>query len=150
MKNLILITTMLAMFACSNVSKEISYEVKVDHVENADRSLNGTWKLTLDPLEDFFKNEVLPEQWKNAEVPNELLAQGFMIEMDKPFVYKRQIDIPGDFAGNSILINFKAVNNLAKVYVNGNYVSTHQGGFTEWHCDITDFVEPGKSAWLGL
>ena len=150
MKNLILLTAVLTLYSCSNGSKEISYEVKVADVENADISLNGTWKLTLDPPEDFYKNEVVPEQWEDAEVPNELLAQGFMIEMDKPFVYKRQIDIPGDFAGNSILINFKAVNNLAKVYVNGTYVTTHQGGFTEWHCDITDFVEPGKTTWLAV
>ncbi|MCP4313350.1 MAG: hypothetical protein GY790_18995 [Bacteroidetes bacterium] len=150
MRNLILITVILACYSCSNVSKEISYEVKVDNVENADISLNGIWKLTLDPPDDFYKNEVLPEQWQDAEVPNELLAQGFMIEMDKPFVYKRPIDIPNDFAGNRILLNFKAINNLAKVYVNGTYVTKHQGGFTEWHCDITDFVEPGKKAWLAV
>jgi beta-galactosidase/beta-glucuronidase len=148
MRNLMLITSILALFACNNASTGFKPGVKIHKVKKADISLNGTWKLSLDPPEDFYKNNVLTELWQDAEVPNELLAQGFMIEMDKPFVYKRQIDIPKDFAGHRILINFKAVNNLAKVYVNGKHVTTHQGGFTEWHCDITGFVEPGRTAWL--
>ena len=150
MKYLIVLLAITLLINCKNVASENEGVVKVDGVKNANISLNGTWKLTLDPPVDFFKNEVSPNGWHNAEVPNELMTQGFLIKMDEPFVYKRQIDIPDDFEGNNILINFKTVNNLAKVYVNGNYVTTHQGGFTEWHCDITDYVVPGEKAWLAI
>ncbi|MEN8226280.1 MAG: glycoside hydrolase family 2 TIM barrel-domain containing protein, partial [Bacteroidota bacterium] len=38
----------------------------------------------------------------------------------------------------------------ARVWINGNYVTDHSGGFTRWDCDITSFVKPGEAAMLTL
>lgn len=125
-------------------------EVKVASVKQAQMLLNGEWKLTLTPPEGFWRNEVSPDKWNTISVPGELSANGFPIEYDKPFVYKKQIAIPADYAGHRILLHFDGVFNYAKVWVNGKEVGEHQGGFTAWDADITDAVKPGETAWVTL
>ncbi|MEC0227684.1 glycoside hydrolase family 2 protein [Paenibacillus alba] len=34
------------------------------------------------------------------------------------------------------------------MWVNGNYVRDHSGGFSGWDADITNYVTPGQSAWI--
>ena len=114
--------------------------MKIDGVMKADVSLNGTWKLTLIPEDEFWKNDVDSSGWDDMPVPGDVFAQGFKIVFDAPFAYKRQIHIPADFRGQRIFLHFGAVHNLAKVWVNEQLVATHQGGFTPWECDITDHV----------
>lgn len=124
--------------------------VNIDGVVKANVSLNGTWKFTLTPADEFWKNDVDPSGWDDMPVPGDVFAQGFNIVYDSPFAYKRQIQIPADFRGQRIFLHFGAVHNLAKVWVNGQFVATHQGGFTPWQCDITDHVQPGISAWVAI
>jgi hypothetical protein len=74
--------------------------------------------------------------------------QGFSIKHNKPYVYKKQIDIPADYSGKIIKIRFEGVYSYARVWLNGKFIRDHSGGFTAWECDITGIAEPGKSAWL--
>lgn len=125
-------------------------EVSLPRVEQAQRSLNGDWKITLDPPEAFWLNAVSPASWDSIPVPGELHANGFLIEYDRPFVYKKQVDIPADYAGQRILLHFNAVYSHARVWVNEREVAVHQGGFTPWDCDITGVVTPGEKAWVTI
>jgi beta-galactosidase len=111
-------------------------------------SLNGTWKFNLTPPENFWSEDVNPAGWADIEVPGECLMQGFAIRHNVGYAYKKQIDIPTDFAGRRVILRFDGVYSDARVWVNGQFIRDHQGGFTSWDCDITDFVEPGKSAGL--
>ncbi len=43
---------------------------------------------------------------------------------------------------------FDGVYSYARVWINGNYVRDHSGGFTRWECDITQYATPGESAML--
>jgi hypothetical protein len=74
--------------------------------------------------------------------------QGFMIEHDREYAYRRVIEIPPDFAGKKIAVRFNGAYSYARVWVNGSYVRSHHGGFTTWECDITPFVTPGRRATL--
>ena len=111
-------------------------------------SLNGTWKFSMAPPENFFSNEVSTDNWKDISVPGECSMQGFAIKHNTPYVYKKQIDIPADYSGKNIKIRFEGVYSYARVWVNGKFIRDHSGGFTVWECDITGVAEPGKSAWL--
>ncbi len=110
--------------------------------------LNGTWKFTLTPPENFYSNDVRPEDWADIEVPGECLMQGFRIRHNIGYPFKKEVAIPADFAGQKILLRFDGAYSYARVWVNGHFVRDHHGGFTTWDCEITDLVEPGKTAWL--
>jgi beta-galactosidase len=130
-------------FAPASASAEVVAGVKEPVI-----SLNGAWKFTTTPPPEFWRNEVSPDSWPAIEVPGECLMQGFKIQHDVAYPYKRKIDIPADFTGQRMLLRFDGVYSYARVWVNGRPVRDHHGGFTSWDCDITDFVSPGASAWL--
>lgn len=111
-------------------------------------SLNGTWEFSLAPPDSFWSAPSGTAGWSPIHVPGECQMQGFTIEHDREFAYRRVIEIPRDFAGKSIAVRFDGVYSHARVWVNGSYVRSHHGGFTTWECDITPFVTPGQRATL--
>jgi hypothetical protein len=111
-------------------------------------SLDGTWKFTMNPPVNFFRNDVSPEKWNNIRVPGECAMQGFAIKHNIPVVYKSSVVIPPDFSGKTIILRFEGVYSYARVWVNGTFIMDHSGGFTPWECDITQSVVPGSDAWI--
>ncbi|MDR6553244.1 sugar-binding domain-containing protein [Paenibacillus qinlingensis] len=59
--------------------------------------------------------------------------------------YRRELEIPKEFANKRILLHFGAVDYLASVWVNGILVATHEGGHTPFHADITDALLDGSN-----
>ncbi|MDP2844403.1 MAG: hypothetical protein Q8O06_12305, partial [Acetobacterium sp.] len=112
-------------------------------------SLNGTWKLNLEPENNFWKAvREIGVEWKEITVPGECMMQGFSIKHDIPFVYAKELFIPADYADKIVILRFEGVYSYARVWINGAYIRDHSGGFTAWDCDITSVVTPGKSALL--
>ncbi|MEN8194449.1 MAG: glycoside hydrolase family 2 TIM barrel-domain containing protein, partial [Bacteroidota bacterium] len=98
--------------------------------------------------EEFWKIDELSKEWKDIQVPGECMMQGFPIKHDIPFVYKKWINIPDDFSEKIVILQFEGVYSYARVWINGNYIRDHSGGFTRWECDITPFVTAGEDALL--
>ena len=111
-------------------------------------TLNGTWKFTMNPPENFFSNEVSSESWRDIKVPGECAMQGFAVRHNRPFVYKKSFKVPVDYAGKMVKLKFEGVYSYARVWVNGIFIRDHNGGFTPWECDITDQIKPGNEASL--
>jgi len=64
--------------------------------------------------------------------------------------YKRELSIDPAFAGKRLFLYFEGVNSVAGVYVNGNLVGEHVGGYTAFCYEITKYVVPGKVADLSV
>lgn len=47
-----------------------------------------------------------------------------------------------DFGGKRVFIEFGAANSVAEVYVNEAFVGRHEGGYSAFRFDITDYVKP--------
>lgn len=120
----------------------------VNGVNRPHLSLNGTWKFSINPPEKFWENTIDFQNWSDIKVPGECQMQGFAIKHDQPYVYKHQFLVPKDFNSKLILLNFYGVYSYAKVWVNGQFVREHFGGFTKWSCDISTLVKPGEKAIL--
>ncbi len=113
-------------------------------------SLNGVWKFTLTPPESFWSEDTNASAWPDIEVPGECLMQGFEIAHNAGYAYRTEMEIPAVFSGRRVVLRFDGVYSYARVWVNGQFVRDHHGGFTSWECDITDFVDPGGSARLAV
>ena len=113
-----------------------SYTV-LERLSGVDRpclSLNGTWQFRFDP----------DGAWEDIRVPGEAVMQGFGIEHDTPYLYRKEFEVPADYAGKRIILRFDGVYGQAKLTVNGTFVREHHGGFTRWETDVTDLVGPGR------
>ena len=56
-------------------------------------------------------------------------------------IYKKKFAHPGVEKGERIYIEFGAVNLVAEVNLNGKKVCTHEGGYSCFRADITDFLK---------
>ena len=111
-------------------------------------SLNGLWDYAITDINDT------PESYEGKIlVPFciESSLSGVMrpLEPKKLLWYKRDIEIPADWAGKRVIINFGGVDYSASLYVNGtsskDLVGTHNGGFSAFSFDITDYITDGHA-----
>ena len=146
MKIFIRLAVILCLLTGCKQSKLNNYFI--DGVSDPVILLNGEWKVNTNPVENFWLQDSLDSNWKPIQVPGECTMQAFFIKHDKPFAYKKQIVIPADYKDKKIVLQFDGVYSYARIWVNGNFVRDHSGGFTIWQCDITPFVKPGEKAML--
>ena len=111
--------------------------------------LAGIWNFKLgdenDPADTFTK----PEDMEVIAVPASYNDQ----KDDAPYrshygwaYYEREIVVPSYLKEQRRVLRFDAVTHNAKVYINGELVTTHKGGFLPFEVDITELVEAGSTA----
>ena len=142
---ILLLSVMLTMVNCTKISSSDYY---VESVSEPIINLNGDWKISLTPGNEFWKENALNDTWKDIKVPGEVMMQGFSIKNDIPFAYKKEVKIPLDYRDKNIFLQFEGVYSYTKVWVNGEFVRDHYGGFTSWKCDITPYVQAGELAYI--
>lgn len=59
--------------------------------------------------------------------------------------YRKTFEIKPEWATSQISLDFEGVFHTAEVYVNGNFVGSHEGGYTGFYIDITDHVSEGEN-----
>lgn len=118
--------------------------------------LNGKWNAIIDPYDQgirmgMFKNKKpvgktdfyeysfeeglilnVPSDW-NSQIPELKFYEGTVW-------YARHLDIKKK-ENERLLLYFNAVSYRCKVYLNGNEIGQHEGGFTPFQIDITDKVK---------
>ncbi|GHU99982.1 hypothetical protein FACS1894159_04920 [Bacteroidia bacterium] len=57
--------------------------------------------------------------------------------------YACQLAIPAAWKGNSVVIHFEGVNQVARVFVNGKAIGSHTGGYTAFNFDISEAIDYG-------
>ena len=60
-------------------------------------------------------------------------------------VYTKQLDIPADWEGRRVLVEFDGAYMNAVVELNGHTAGLHHYGYTPFHVDLTRFVRPGRA-----
>lgn len=62
--------------------------------------------------------------------------------------YRRPLDIPADWAGRRLSLEFDGAFRQVVVFLNGIIVDEHAGGYVPFTVDITDVARPGETNWL--
>lgn len=123
-------------------------------------SLNGMWTVIIDPGD--------AGEWQRVWEERRLQSKSDFVEY--LFDGGPELQVPGDFntqmceltyfegtvwyrkrfdyalqCGKRLFIHFGAVNYTAVVYLNGEEIGQHEGGFTPFQFEITDMVKNGKN-----
>ena len=114
-------------------------------------NLNGEWTYAID-----LSNTGIDRKFDKSEGFKDKILVPFCPESElsgvgyKDFIpgiwYQRKVEIPADWKGKNIFMNFGAVDYYATLYVNNKVAGRHWGGSSSFSIDITDYVEPGKQA----
>jgi beta-galactosidase/beta-glucuronidase len=107
-------------------------------------SLNGLWKFTYDDEGRFVQPGDISEWAHFIEVPfaPESTRSGIGDTGFHPNCwYEREFDVPP--GEGRVLLQFGAVDYRAKVWVNGQFMTEHEGGYTPFTIDITPVLNDG-------
>ncbi|MDZ7721462.1 MAG: glycoside hydrolase family 2 TIM barrel-domain containing protein [candidate division KSB1 bacterium] len=140
--------------------------INVDHRETV--SLNGKWSIVIDPYQmgyydyryqpsanGFFKNEKPQKRWERVEysfdtdlqlnVPGDWNSQKESLYLYEGTIWYQNYFQVQPKPDERLFLYFGAVNYHARVYLNGEKLGEHIGGFTPFHFEITDQVKAGKN-----
>lgn len=117
-------------------------------VVRASHSLDGEWRFIADP-ERLYRADSLPEG-DPIKVPGPWEAQ-----VARPYRiitawYRRPVDVPADWAGDRIILRFGAVMYRCAVFLNGERIGEHEGGYLPFEADATEAARPGESNELAV
>lgn len=110
------------------------------------QSLNGLWQFSIDrdhscdrPNKVQFDREIVvpfaPETEASGINDNGLYRRVW---------YRRRFTAPRLSRGERLIIHFGAVDYAAKIWINGKPAGEHEGGYTPFSLDVTDFLKRGK------
>ena len=96
------------------------------------------------------EDEAIPSTFQgNILVPfcveSALSGVGKTVGKDSVLWYERTFNISSKTKGKKILLHFGAIDWRADIYVNGNKVITHEGGFDPFTVDITSALKKGTA-----
>ena len=112
-------------------------------------NLNGRWEFAFDPTDSgltrhwyapgaagFDRSILVPFPWESK-------LSGVEAPQYKGVAwYRRTFSVPEEWAGRRVWLCFGAVDWKATVWVNGQQVGEHEGGYTPFRFDITDELRP--------
>ncbi|WP_033342642.1 AbfB domain-containing protein [Catenuloplanes japonicus] len=118
------------------------------------QTLNGEWEF-LNPATDSAGNvnrtaapplgQTLPERIL-VPYPVESALSGIMRNDNRDLMfYRRTFTVPSGWAGRRVQLHFGAVDYEATVWVNGQQVATHRGGYDRFEADITGALNGGSN-----
>ncbi len=58
--------------------------------------------------------------------------------------YRKHINVNENWRSKTILLQFEAVGHIAKVYLNGEFLMMHEGGYTAFTVNLTPYVRYGE------
>ncbi|MCB9208970.1 MAG: DUF4981 domain-containing protein [Ignavibacteriales bacterium] len=138
------------------------------------QSLNGEWYFKFaegmtNRISDFANPNDDMKKWDKLNVPSNFEMHGYgypiytnirfpwafdnsqvppYVDMENNWFgyYRRDINVPEDWDGRQIFIQFGAIKSAGYVWINGEKVGFSKDGKTPAEFDITDFVKVGKNS----
>ena len=107
------------------------------------QNLNGLWDYAItakDAQPEAYEGKILvPFAAESA-----LSGVGRSVTENDALWYSREFRVPRQWKGKRVMLNFGAVDWHSEVYVDGQLVGEHKGGYDPFSFDITDYLVKGK------
>ena len=121
-------------------------------VRDAWLCLNGKWQFEIDHGDSGLERGLLERPFRRTITvpfcPEAPLSGIGNVDFMNFVWYRREIEVPTEWAGRRVLLHFQAVDYDATVWVDGVEVGRHRGGFSPFTCDVTDQAAPGQTVAL--
>lgn len=117
---------------------------------SANQENSGRWVINLNEGWKFHKGpQVGEEKWEAIHLPHTWNAKDGTDGGNNYYRgdswYQKEINIPTSYKGKSLYLQLAAANKEAEVFINGESIFTHIGGYTAFTVEITNEVKYGKT-----
>jgi beta-glucuronidase len=148
-----------------NISKLSSQTVLTNLAGRNTLSLNGKWNYIIDPLDagseswialwkdkkptgktDFYEYSF--DQSPVMNVPGDFNSQLPELKYYEGTVWYKKVITYEKKANRKLFLCFGGVNYKARVFLNGEKIGEHEGGFTPFQFDITNSIKNGENSIL--
>ncbi len=117
-------------------------------------SLNSNWKFYKGDLPGAEKTDFTVQNWQNVNIPHTWNALD-MLDDEPGFYrgigwYRKQFTIPENYVDKKVYLYFEGANQDAVVYVNGQKIGEHLGGYTAFCFDVSNHINFNQSNLLAV
>ncbi|MCI0394166.1 MAG: beta galactosidase jelly roll domain-containing protein [Chloroflexi bacterium] len=114
-------------------------------------SLSGEWRFAVDQDGDgdslgWARPAYNDSTWLPVTIPHTWNVLPDYREYEGLAWYRRSFTVPVEAAEAHLRLRFEAVYYLARVWLNGQYLGEHEGGYTPFEFDVSGLVETRRNA----
>ncbi|HEX7617903.1 MAG TPA: beta galactosidase jelly roll domain-containing protein, partial [Verrucomicrobiae bacterium] len=110
-------------------------------------NFNREWKFQLGDVANADSAAFADSNWDDANIPHSFSMPYFAA--DRFYVgygwYRKHFSVPAAWSGKRVNLEFDGVFQVAEIFVNGQRIGEHKGGYTGFTFDFTDAVKPGDN-----
>jgi len=149
MKCKLLISMVLAVvsFKCYGQNPVIQTTFEAPSTLRQSININREWRFQLGDDANASAASFDDSGWSAANLPHTFSMPYFLA--DKFYVgygwYRKHVEVPVAWSGNRVSLEFDGVFQVAEVFVNGQRIGEHKGGYTGFSFDITAAVKTGDN-----
>ena len=106
---------------------------------------NWTFSIIEDESADFSKSDAAVSGWEAVQIPHTPKLEPMVVNDQWQGVcwYRKSFDVSEKDKGQKLYLRFEGAMNVAEVWVNGEKMIKHVGGYLPFVIDITDAVKYG-------
>ena len=159
-----LLSILVAPLLLFSVNQGLSQGLIQNAANRTSQSLDGLWQIIVDPLENGLYNHSLKERTNGYFMNQKMAKPDDLIEYD--FDHSYQLNVPSDWntqmeklyyyegtvwykrsfafdtnTSQRTILYFEGVNYQCKVYLNGQLLGDHVGGYTPFQFDVSDLLK---------
>ena len=112
--------------------------------------LHGEWRFALDPVGvgergNWYREDAPLNRWEKVTVPHCFSVDPRFQFYTGTAWYRRTFPLQAS-AGKRVILHIDAAYYETTVWINNQKVGTHEGGYTPFHFDITDYLKTSSGA----
>jgi beta-galactosidase len=111
-------------------------------------NMNEEWRYSSHFTEEMLEPDYKDDRMEEIRLPhtNIITPLNYFDEQIYQFIscYRRHFFAPKEWENKFALLKFEAVGHIAKVYLNGTHIITHEGGYTAFEVDLKPHLRLGE------
>ncbi len=144
MKYITLLFAFIAIYTVNALAQSVTSVAGLIPMEGSGRvvyNFNEGWRFFLGDAEGAEKTSFDDSRWQVVNVPHGLRLEPANGSGCKNYQgiawYRKHFVVPADMNNKRVVVHFEAIMGKQKVYVNGNFVTEHFGGYLPIRIDLT-------------
>ncbi|MGL4913767.1 MAG: sugar-binding domain-containing protein, partial [Romboutsia sp.] len=117
-------------------------------------NINENWKFIQENLSEAYIRDIDCENWEDIQIPhtwNDIDGiDGGNDYFKGACWYRKELFVDKNNSKKQIFLELEGSNSITNVYVNGQHLGEHKGGYSTFRFDITNVVEFGKNNTIAI